>query len=39
MKFKILGSGGMYPTPLPNCHCDICESARNGNKNDVRAMP
>lgn len=39
MKFKILGSGGMYPTPLPNCHCDICESARNGNKNDVRSMP
>lgn len=39
MKFKILGSGGMYPTPLPNCHCEICESARNGNEKDIRSMP
>ena len=35
MKFKIIGSGGMYPTPLPHCHCNICESARSGN----RSMP
>lgn len=39
MKFKIIGSGGMYPTPLPHCHCSICESARNGNEKDVRSMP
>lgn len=39
MKFKILGSGGMYPTPLPHCHCKVCESARNGNEKDVRSMP
>ena len=35
MKFKIIGSGGMYPTPLPYCHCSICESARHGNKKDI----
>ena len=39
MRFKILGSGGMYPTPLPGCHCKVCESARNGSKKDTRAMP
>lgn len=39
MKFKIIGSGGMYPTPLPYCHCNICESARNGNVKDIRSMP
>lgn len=39
MKFKIIGSGGMYPTPLPHCHCNICESARNGNEKDIRSMP
>lgn len=39
MKFIILGSGGMYPTPLPNCHCQICESARKGNVKDIRSMP
>ena len=39
MKFKILGSGGMYPTPLINCHCKVCESARNGNTKDIRSMP
>ena len=39
MKFTILGSGGMYPTPLPHCHCKVCESARSGNKRDIRNMP
>ena len=39
MKFKILGSGGMYPTPLPHCHCKTCESARSGNEKDIRSMP
>lgn len=39
MKFKIIGSGGMYPTPLPYCHCNICESARSGNAKDIRSMP
>lgn len=38
MKFKIIGSGGMYLTPLPYCHCNICESARNGNEKDIRSM-
>ena len=39
MTFKLLGTGGMYPTPLVNCHCKICESARSGNKKDIRSMP
>ncbi len=39
MKFRILGSGGMYPTPLPYCHCDICEKARMGSIRDTRSMP
>ncbi len=39
MKFKILGSGGMYPSPVPGCFCKVCESARNGNKDDIRNMP
>ena len=39
MKFRIIGSGGMYPTPLPHCHCKVCESARNGNEKDIRSMP
>ena len=38
MKFRIIGSGGMYPTPLPHCHCKVCESARNGNEKDIRSM-
>ena len=39
MKFKIIGSGGMYPTPLPNCNCKVCVSARSGNVKDIRSMP
>ena len=39
MKFRIIGSGGMYPTPLADCHCKVCESARSGNKYDIRSMP
>lgn len=39
MKFKIIGSGGMYPTPHPHCHCKVCESARKGSKKDIRSMP
>ena len=39
MRFRILGSGGMYPTPLANCHCKVCESARSGNTKDIRSMP
>ena len=39
MKFRIIGSGSMYPTPLPHCHCKVCESARNGNDKDIRSMP
>ncbi|MEE3342881.1 MAG: MBL fold metallo-hydrolase [Bacilli bacterium] len=39
MKFRILGSGGMYTTPLPHCHCKTCESARCGNEKDIRSMP
>ena len=39
MRFKIIGSGGMYPTPLPYCHCSICEKARNGSRKDIRGMP
>ena len=29
----------MYPTPLPYCHCNICESARKGNVKDIRSIP
>ena len=39
MKFRIIGSGGMYPSPVPHCHCKVCESARNGNEKDIRSMP
>lgn len=39
MIFRIIGSGGMYPTPLAHCHCKVCESARSGNTKDIRCMP
>ena len=33
MEFKILGSGGAFPTPRAFCQCEICVEARSTGKN------